>query len=108
MASQEVLREEPSRGSFINDPKVRGIFFQAVVVILLVAGVWWIVHNVIENLQRLHIASGFGFLKSRAGFDISESAIAYSSDSTYGRAIVVGLINTLIVAGAGIITATII
>ena len=108
MASQEVLREEPSRGSFINDPKVRGIFIQAVVVILLVAGVWWIVHNVIENLQRLHIASGFGFLKSRAGFDISESAIAYSSDSTYGRAIVVGLINTLIVAGAGIITATII
>ena len=108
MASQEVLREEPSRGSFINDPKVRGVFFQAVVVILLVAGVWWIVNNVIENLQRLHIASGFGFLKSRAGFDISESAIAYSSDSTYGRAIVVGLINTLIVAGAGIITATII
>ena len=108
MASQEILREEPSRGSFINDPKVRGVFFQAVVVILLVAGVWWIVNNVIENLQRLHIASGFGFLKSRAGFDISESAIAYSSDSTYGRAIVVGLINTLIVAGAGIITATII
>lgn len=108
MASQEVLREEPSRGSFINDPKVRGVFFQAVVVILLVAGVWWIVHNVIENLQRLHIASGFGFLKNRAGFDISESAIAYSSDSTYGRAIVVGLINTIIVAVAGIITATII
>jgi general L-amino acid transport system permease protein len=58
MASQEVLREEPSRGSFINDPKVRGFFFQAVVVILLVAGVWWIVHNVIVNLQRLHITSG--------------------------------------------------
>ncbi|MBM2715166.1 amino acid ABC transporter permease [Mesorhizobium caraganae] len=108
MASQEVIREEPSRGSFINDPKVRGIFFQAVVVILLVAGVWWIVHNVIENLQRLHIASGFGFLKNRAGFDIPVRPIAYTSDSTYGDAIIVGLINTLIVAGAGIITATII
>ena len=108
MASQEVLREEPSRGSFINDPKVRGIFFQAVVVILLVAGVWWIVHNVIENLQRLHIASGFSFLKNRAGFDIPVRPIAYTSDSTYGDAIIVGLINTLIVAGAGIVTATII
>ncbi|CAN7436667.1 amino acid ABC transporter permease [Mesorhizobium caraganae] len=108
MASQEILREEPSRGSFINDPKVRGIFFQAVVVILLVAGVWWIVHNVIENLQRLHIASGFSFLKNRAGFDIPVRPIAYTSDSTYGDAIIVGLINTLIVAGAGIITATII
>lgn len=108
MASQEVLREEPSRGSFINDPKIRGIFFQVLVVLLLVAGVWWIAHNVIDNLTRLRIASGFGFLKGRAGFDISESAIAYSSDSTYGRAILVGLINTLIVAIVGIITATII
>ncbi|RWC55027.1 amino acid ABC transporter permease [Mesorhizobium sp.] len=108
MASQEVLREEPSRGSFINDPKVRGIFFQALVVVVLVAGVWWIAHNVIDNLTRLHIASGFGFLKGRAGFDISESAIAYSSDSTYGRAILVGLLNTVIVAIVGIITATII
>ncbi|MGX9145822.1 amino acid ABC transporter permease [Mesorhizobium sp. 128a] len=108
MASQEVLREEPSRGSFINDPKVRGIFFQAVVVILLVAGVWWIVHNVIENLQRLHIASGFSFLKNRAGFDIPVRPIAYTSDSTYGDAIIVGLINTIIVAVAGIVTATVI
>ncbi|TGQ41332.1 MULTISPECIES: amino acid ABC transporter permease [unclassified Mesorhizobium] len=108
MASQEILREEPSRGSFINDPKVRGIFFQAVVVVVLVALVWWIANNVIANLTRLHIASGFGFLRGRAGFDISESAIAYSSDSTYGRAILVGFLNTVIVAVVGIITATII
>ncbi|MBZ9719063.1 amino acid ABC transporter permease [Mesorhizobium sp. AD1-1] len=108
MASQDVLREEPSRGSFINDPKIRGIFFQLLVVVLLVAGVWWIAHNVIDNLTRLRIASGFGFLKGRAGFDISESAIAYSSDSTYGRAILVGFLNTVIVAIVGIITATII
>jgi general L-amino acid transport system permease protein len=108
MASQEVLREEPSRASLINDPKVRGIFYQCLVVALLVAGVWWIVHNTIVNLANLHIASGFAFLKGRAGFDISDTAIAYSSDSTYGRAIIVGLVNTLIVAFVGIITATIV
>jgi general L-amino acid transport system permease protein len=108
MASQEILREEPSRGSFINDPKIRGIFFQAVVVIVLVALVWWIVQNTIDNLTRLRIASGFGFLRGRAGFDISDSAIAYSSDSTYGRAILVGFLNTVIVAVVGIITATLI
>lgn len=108
MASQEVLREEPSRGSFINDPKVRSFVFQTVVVVLLVGGVWWIVNNVIDNLTRLHIASGFGFLKGRAGFDISDSAIAYTSDSTYGRAIIVGIINTLIVAAVGIVTASIV
>ncbi|TIT74701.1 MAG: amino acid ABC transporter permease, partial [Mesorhizobium sp.] len=76
MASQEILREEPSRGSFINDPKIRALFFQTLVVILLFGSVWWIVHNVIENLQRLHIASGFGFLRGRAGFDISDTPIA--------------------------------
>jgi general L-amino acid transport system permease protein len=108
MASQEVLREAPSRASLINDPKVRSIFYQCLVVALLVSGVWWIVHNTIVNLTNLHIASGFAFLKGRAGFDISDTAIAYTSDSTYGRAIIVGLINTLIVAFVGIITATII
>ncbi|BCG95349.1 amino acid ABC transporter permease [Mesorhizobium sp. 131-2-1] len=108
MASQEILREEPSRASFINDPKVRSLFFQTLVIVILFGSVWWIVQNVIDNLARLHIASGFGFLKGRAGFDISDTPIAYTSDSTYGRAILVGLVNTIIVAVAGIITATII
>ncbi|MDX8452793.1 amino acid ABC transporter permease [Mesorhizobium sp. VK9D] len=108
MASQEIIREEPTRGSFINDPRIRGLFFQTLVVILLFSSIWWIVHNVIENLQRLHIASGFGFLKSRAGFDISDTPIAYTSDSTYFRALVVGLLNTIIVAVAGIVLATIV
>ncbi|RWA67444.1 amino acid ABC transporter permease [Mesorhizobium sp.] len=108
MASQEILREEPSRGSFINDPKIRSLFFQTLVIVLLFGSIWWIVHNVIDNLQRLHIASGFQFLRGRAGFDISDTPIAYTSDSTYGRALVVGLLNTIIVAVAGIVTATII
>jgi general L-amino acid transport system permease protein len=108
MASQEILREDSSRGSFIYDPKVRGIFFQILVVVLLVGGVWWIVGNVVDNLRRSHIASGFGFLNSRAGFDISQSPIEYNSDMTYGRALVVGFLNTLIVAAAGIVTATVI
>ncbi len=108
MASQEILHEESGRGSFLNDPKIRGILFQLVVVAALGALVWWIVGNTIDNLQRSHIASGFGFLKGRAGFDISDTAIEYSSDSTYARAILVGFINTLIVAACGIVTATII
>jgi general L-amino acid transport system permease protein len=108
MASQEILREEPSRGSFINDPRIRGLFFQTLVVILLFGSIWWIVNNVIENLQRLHIASGFQFLRNRAGFDIPQLPIAYTSDATYGRALVVGLLNTIIVAVAGIVLATIV
>ncbi len=109
MASQDILDGgKANRGSFINDPKVRGLFFQVLVILLLIAATWWIVNNVIDNLRRSNIASGFSFLRSRAGFDIAESPIAYTSDSTYGRAILVGFLNTLIVAGTGIATATVI
>ncbi len=103
--------ERPSAGRRVNplyDPKTRGIVFQIVVFALVLALAWWISVNTIENLQRAKIASGFGFLKGRAGFDVSDSLIAFDSDSTYGRALVVGILNTILVAGLGIITATIV
>jgi general L-amino acid transport system permease protein len=109
MASQETIRHtEPGRASFINDPRFRGIFYQIVVFVGLVAFIWWIVGNTIDNMHRANIASGFGFLKGRAGFDISQSLIEYSSDSTFSRALLVGLLNTLLIAVTGIITASMI
>jgi general L-amino acid transport system permease protein len=109
MASQETIRySEPARASFVNDPRIRGIFYQIVVFVGLVAFLWWIIGNTTENLQRANIASGFGFLKSRAGFDVSQSLIAYSSDSTVSRALLVGFLNTLLIAVTGIITASVV
>lgn len=95
-------------GSFINDPQVRGIFYQVITVVLVGAFVYWVADNTIENLKRANIASGYDFLRGRAGFDVGQSLIAYTSDSTYQRALVVGLLNTLLVAVCGIFTATII
>ncbi len=94
--------------SALYDPKIRGIFFQALTIILLVAFIWSVAHNTAVNLARANIASGFGFLNGRAGFEVGQSLIAYSSDSTYGRALLVGFLNTLLIAVTGIITATII
>ncbi|MGR6465690.1 amino acid ABC transporter permease [Rhizobium sp. PAMB 3182] len=94
--------------SLIYDPKVRGIFYQVVTVALLVLFVWTVTNNTIHNLQKANIASGFGFLSGRAGFDIGQHLIDYSSDSTYGRALIVGILNTIQVAVFGIITASII
>lgn len=109
MASDIQVREHtPGRASLIYDPKIRGIFFQVVVAILLIAFVTWIVGNTLENLRRLNISSGFGFLGGRAGFDVSQSLIPFSADSTFARAIMVGLLNTILVAVLGVITATII
>ncbi len=65
-------------------------------------------YNAALNLSRAHIASGFGFWNNTAGFDISQTLIAYSaSTSSFGRAFWVGLLNTLLVAGVGIVLATI-
>ena len=97
-----------SFGSLIYDPKARSIFFQIATIAIMTFIVWTIANNTIENLARSNTASGYDFLGGRAGFDIGQTLIDYSSDSTYGRAILVGLLNTLLVAVTGIITATII
>jgi general L-amino acid transport system permease protein len=64
--------------------------------------------NVAQNLARANIASGFGFWDNTAGFDISQTLIAYSATtSSFGRAFWVGLLNTLVVAAIGIVLATV-
>ena len=109
MASQETLRDDSaSRSSIFYDPKIRGIVFQIVVFVVLVLAVGWIVNNTIDNLRRANISSGYAFLSSRAGFDIAVALVPFSSDSTFGRALVVGFLNTLMVAAVGIVTATIV
>jgi general L-amino acid transport system permease protein len=96
------------RASLINDPRLRAIVFQALVIVALVAFVVWIADNTITNLRRANIASGFDFLWHRAGFDIAQTLIPYSTESTYGTALIVGLLNTLLVAIVGIVLASII
>ena len=92
----------------LYNPKSRGIFFQLV----MLAAILWlgyeVVLNVAHNLEAQGIASGFGFLDRTAGFDISQTLIPYSNTMSYGRVFWVGLANTLLVAGLGIVLATII
>jgi general L-amino acid transport system permease protein len=108
VATQDILHAEPAKASILYDPKVRSLVFQVVLLALLVLGVWWIVDNTIENLRRSNISTGFAFLRGRAGFDISDRLVDYSSDSSYGRALLIGFLNTLVIAITGIIAATII
>ncbi len=96
----------PRRSRPWRDPKLRALFFQALILAgtLLLAG--FIVGNTLDNLERRGITSGFGFLSSTAGFGIIQSLIDYSEESSYGRAFLVGLFNTLLVSGLGILLAT--
>ena len=109
MASQDSIRVvQPARASWVNDPQKRGLIYQILVVALLSAFIYWIVGNTISNLSSRGISSGFGFLDRRAGFDIAQTLVDYTSDSTFGRALIVGFLNTALVAVWGIATATII
>ncbi|MFN3250295.1 amino acid ABC transporter permease [Roseibium album] len=98
----------PARASLFNDPKVRGIFFQVVLVVALGYVGYNIVDNTRINLEQQNIASGWGFLNNTAGFGIIQSLVSYSETSSYGQALYVGFLNTLLVAIVGIFVATII
>jgi len=93
--------------SLLYNPKVRGIAYQVALCALIGILVYGAVTNAIDNLTRAKIASGFGFWTTTAGFDINQTLIEYSNTSTYGRAFWVGLLNTLLVAGLGIVFATV-
>src|SRR5258708_29012563 len=90
-----------------NDPVIRGWVFRMCVVGAVGFLAWYLVSNPGENLARQKIASGFHYLEREAGFEIGDTMIAYSPASTYARAILVGLLNTLKVSVLGVIMATI-
>ena len=96
------------RVSPFYDPRWRSIAFQVLLCAVIVYLAYSAANNAAENLARARIASGFGFWDSTAGFDISQTLIPYTTQSTYGRAFWVGLLNTLLVAFFGIIFATVI
>ncbi len=102
-------RDRPARfrgTSPLYDPFIRGLVAQALVAVALILLIGWFATNMIENLRRANIASGYGFLWSRAGFEISQTLIPYTPNDTYARAFLVGVLNTLVVAAVGIVLAT--
>ncbi len=84
--------------------RIRGLLFQGV----LVAAIAFAVAGLAEHVVAEGGASGFGFLNNTAGFDIVQHLVSYSEQSTYGRVLLVGLLNTLLVAVLGIFFATIV
>jgi general L-amino acid transport system permease protein len=88
---------------FFNDPAKRSIMFQLGVMLILGFLGYYLIANTMANLERQSIATGLGFLEKESSFEIGESLISYSAADTYARALLVGVINTLIVSFIGII-----
>jgi len=103
-------RSAPKRAMRVSwsDPTFRAIVWQLVIVGIVVAIGWYLVHNTMQNLTARRIATGFGFLDRVAGIPIGESMIPYNpAEHTYARALWIGVLNTLKVAVVGVVLATI-
>lgn len=95
-----------------------GMVAQCAVAAACVALLVWLASNVLTNLNRSGLASGFGFLLQPAGFDIAEvfplpwrtaqgwTVVSYAPSESYLLAFVTGVVNTLKVSVFGIALAT--
>jgi general L-amino acid transport system permease protein len=91
----------------IYDTRYRSITIQIIALMLLMLVGAWLVNNTLNNLAVLDKELGFRFLSEPAGYDINQRLIEYDSRSTHGRAALVGILNTLLVAFMGCTLATI-
>jgi len=103
---------DPPKESFrlsmlIYDTRYRSATIQVIALIGFLILTGWLIYNTVQNLQSLGKTFDFGFLAQPAGYDINQRLIEYNSQSPHIRAAVVGLLNTLVVAFLGCITATV-
>ena len=87
--------------------KIRTNFYQACLVLGILFLAFWVVDTSATNLEKLGIKTGLDFLSTEAGFSISQTLIPFSSTSTYGDAIVVCILNTILLSVTAIFLSTI-
>ena len=86
----------------------RSLALQLLLVLGAALFIAFVVSNTTANLQRAGLSPGYGFLFDTSAFDINQRLIAYDSTHTYGKAFIVGALNTVLVAALGIVAATIV
>ena len=91
----------------LNDTRYRSLTFQFIALVAIIAFMAFVGGNLVRNLADAGLNISYSFLGEPAGYDINQRPIEYDSQSSHGRAAVVGLLNTLIVAVLACITATI-
>ncbi|MBY6091472.1 amino acid ABC transporter permease [Maritimibacter alkaliphilus] len=92
----------------IYDTRYRAITFQIIALICFLLFFGWLISNTAQNLADLGKEPSFGFLMEPAGYDINQRLIDYNNQDSHLRAAFVGLLNTLLVAFLGCVTATVV
>ncbi len=80
---------------------------QAITLLVVVIIFGFFSLNAQINMANRGIDFGYGFLTQESSFDVQFSLIEYSGSDSYGRAYLVGLLNTLLVSILGIIFCTV-
>ncbi len=112
MTASQSSSSGPNMGSsiipaFLRDVRVLQIIGQLIFLIVLIALASSLVTSIFSSLASKNLTPNFAFLSNRAGFDISERPEWYTSNSNYGQAFQVGVINTLRVVSVGLVLSTI-
>ncbi len=102
---------DPPKESFrlsmlLYDSRYRSMTIQIIALLAFMLGAAWLINNARINLAIAGKEISWAFLSSPSGYDINQRLIDYTSQSSHGRAAVVGLMNTLLVAVMGCILAT--
>ena len=94
--------------AFLRNVRVLQVLAQIVFVLLLALAAGFLYANVATNLARQGLTVGYDFITNPASFGIGESYISYEPSDNYGRALLVGLVNTLVLSALGIILTTVV
>ncbi|KIC15167.1 amino acid ABC transporter permease [Leisingera sp. ANG-Vp] len=105
------LTDPPNEGfrlsMLFNDTRYRSLTFQVIAAVVLALCIWYLGNNLIQNLRAAGLNISYSFLGNPSGYDINQRLVEYDNQSSHGRAALVGLLNTLLVAFLACITATV-
>ncbi len=112
MSQMTTIPDQQPQASFrlsmlLYDSRYRSMTIQIIALIGFLTLLGWLFSNTANNLADLGKEPSFRFLSEPAGYDINQRLLEYTSRDTHLRASFMGLLNTLLVAVMGCITATI-
>jgi general L-amino acid transport system permease protein len=99
--------ETTSKIPFYRDERVLRWVAQIISAIVVIGFLIWAGLNFVAAAKARGLNLGYQFLKLPAGFPISDPGIEYDPQMSFGRAFLVGLVNTIRVSIVGIAIATV-
>lgn len=106
------IMTDPPRESFrlsklLSDTRYRSYTIQFIALLILAGVVAVLANNLVTNLAAAGLNISYSFLANPAGYDINQTLIPYTNQSSNFQAAWVGILNTLLVAFLGCVFATI-